>query len=318
MSCPSLGRAPDFLQLLHTMGVKVRQGVVVNFGAAFIPAGSHSANSNIDESWNFFFRHASELGLKMLAVEGNRISFEQNLKRLQDKHSSLLENITSVNAYLSARTVHSEVTARQVPRRPLLLKVDIDSIDLPVAAALLHAGMRPHLLWAEHNARIPLPVKFTAAERIDDAPRPSYGMGMGLHWTKFHCNGASLAMWHALGTRYDYQLAYVDHQNVLLVPKAHGHRVNATSELACFARMRQNSLRLGRGHAQLANFSSGDSPARREQYADVLSQIATLCKAQHTPFALEALGSGGECACPNDSKAESTLCSCDLVLGLGS
>lgn len=114
-----------------------------------------------------------------------------------------------------ARSSPGEVVAiaEGVRSLGLTLQVDIDSIDLPVVAALLAAGLRPSLLFVEHSNRIPLPVKFAAVEALDTAAdtaadavkssakssaksSPTYGMGQ--HWTRFHCNGASLSAWHVL------------------------------------------------------------------------------------------------------------------------
>ena len=103
-------------------------GLVVNLGAALIPAGSRSARSNVDESWLFFFQHAIALNLSMIAFECNPASSASNEIMLHKSHPSLLPRITSVRSYVSARTIDAELERRGVGaapplRHPVLLKV---------------------------------------------------------------------------------------------------------------------------------------------------------------------------------------------------
>jgi hypothetical protein len=195
--------------------------------------------------------------------------------------------------------------------------VDIDSIDLPVVGALLEAGLRPSLLFVEYHKLVPLPVKFAALEASSASqPVPTYGMGQ--HWSRFHCNGASLAMWRALGRRYGYALLQSSRQNALFVPAALARALNAKDSLHCHAHAGHEPLGLGRGYTLLGNFSLDSSTiapialveARRAEYAAVLESIGKYCVSQRTPFTVEAMDHAA-CACSSLNMTTQRLCKCD-------
>lgn len=65
--------------------------------------------------------------------------------------------------FVRGHTVASEFALLGIPRKFALLKVDIDSSDLAVAAAAL-ASYEPALLLVEFNQHTPLPIEFAALE----------------------------------------------------------------------------------------------------------------------------------------------------------
>ena len=335
-SCPPLltNGTATIASLLADMRIELNGGLVVNLGAALRPAGARTVRSNVDDAWTFFFAHGAKSNLSMLAFEGSPQSFAINNAILTSSQPGLLQRITSVNAYVSSHTIVAEFTRRGVSRVPLLLKCDIDSIDLPVVGALLDGGVRPHLILAEHNKRIPLPIKWAALDSRPPTPaaspqltpRPTYGMGQ--HWTAFHCNGASLAMWHALGRRHGYTLLQSNEQNVLLVPTAFARARNTPIGLQCHTGSGRNKGALGSETTRslLANFSighEGSQPAgtplaaaasrRALVHAAMLNEIGIHCTRQHTPYTVEELGRSA-CACPDARSARAPeMCACEYA-----
>ena len=104
-------------------------------------------------------------------------------------------------------------------RRPHLLKVDIDSMDLPVVNACLRR-FRPYLLVVEINNFTPLPMEFAALTAayappsMASTPAPRFGLGYKGGNAKWPCMGASLGYWvRWLARRHGYRLVTTDHEN---------------------------------------------------------------------------------------------------------
>ena len=93
---------------------------------------------------------------------------------------ALFPNIASVNksgrvhvavGLVKTASVGSQLRGYGAPDAFDVLKIDIDSTDLPVLRAVLGAGFRPKLVMVEINHMIPPPLEWARLERADGAPQ---------------------------------------------------------------------------------------------------------------------------------------------------
>ena len=276
---------------------------MVNLGAAFLPSGATraSSRSNIDESWTLFFGH-KELKLRMVAFEGDARAHAVNLQRLAREDNRTQSRITSVNEYVNSSTIFERlVHGFRVPLKPLLLKIDIDSIELPIANALLAGGMRPSIIFAEFNYKLPRNLKFAALEpsasQLTGPRAPTYGRGV--HWTLGACNGASLGMWYSFARQNGYALIRADSRNVLLVQSSDASLFNTSNALRC-----HKSTGFGGG------WIDSEKGLRQALY-----NVDGMCTSQVTPYTVRAFEDDEDsCACPlvNRGKRQSLFCRCEI------
>ena len=74
-----------------------------------------------------------------------------------DKMAWTGKRIATHTGIATPRNINALLDAAAVPRRPLLLKVDIDSYDVDVALAVL-TRRSPDFIFVEHNVKAPPPV----------------------------------------------------------------------------------------------------------------------------------------------------------------
>jgi hypothetical protein len=242
----------SLLRYFETIGRNfsaANEGHLVNVGARW------TANEyDHDVSWDV----ALARPVRIVAFEADSTNFLVLQHRVA-RHLPRTSRAVLLNERAASSTIASRLAAHSVPVAFDLLKIDIDSIDLAVAEAILRGRFRPVFIVAEYNAYTPWPLRFAALEATD-RERARYGAawagpryqgqysGSNSIWP---CMGASLAMWVAWGRRHDYDLLTTDKMsNVVLVDGSARRRhfaATSTSALACghaVATFRHNRLRL--------------------------------------------------------------------------
>ena len=281
---PTFPGSHQFLRLLDIMGIDATNGMIVNLGATLLHLGPSglvvNRRSAQDEAWQLFLRHPT-LHLRMVAYEGNTSAYLATRAylehfELEDQHAK--RRLQLVNEFVASTTLPGDLRSRGVPHAPLLLKVDIDSIDLPVLDAVLD-HFRPHLIWAEVNYAIQLPIFFAALEARASQPGPRPTYGKGLLWRFAHCAGASLAAFERLALRHSFAVVQTDSKNVLLVRSEHSSILNASNSVRCHAhRMAVRQAEIDR---HLSNRSALVAALRARE-----AVIRGICARAHTPFNL--------------------------------
>ena len=186
---------------------------IVNIGARI----TGNAYDN-DYAWQIAFNRSDA---RSVAYEGNT-TYYQRLTDFVDRRDDLRTRVSLVNEFVTSSTIGPSLARNGVPPKFALLKMDIDSIDLPVVRAILRAGMRPDFLLAEYNQYTPPPIEFTALEpRRGEPITPKYGglyRGANRQWP---CHGASLSAWARFAAEYGYLILQLDtapaNANVLLI-----------------------------------------------------------------------------------------------------
>ena len=212
--------------------------------------------------------------------------------------------------------------------RLLLLKVDIDSADLPVTDAIFRCGYRPAALFVEYNEWVHPTLAFTAlapmrehlhfVERAFEigsmhasGPAPRYGDGYSGRNRLWPCQGASLGMWAAWARGYGYRVVAADKSNALLLPNS----TRAPGGLF-WGRPWLDRCKVIARHGAQRGLSDG-APRIGEAAADVLETMGARCSATNTPYTL-VRRPGGEC-CPTPAKNVAEVvrwCRCGAEAGL--
>ena len=99
--------------------------------------------------------------------------------------NSLAGKVVHAIALVSPQNVAGLLRDHRTPKKLAALKVDIDSIDLPVLEAILEAGYRPMVIMVEINPDVPPPARrFRQGDGRLDAPpdwaERSQGIDSGL------------------------------------------------------------------------------------------------------------------------------------------
>ena len=210
---------------------------VVNIGARMTSQGHDE-----DHAWNLVLRTFPKRNVSTLAIEADAHEFSSLQRRFASpKYKAHANRVQLLNQRISSTNIVRAFTEHGVPRVFHLLKIDIDSIELPVVRAIVRGGFRPILILGEYNQWTPLPIEFVALEPGQDAKlSPMYGAGFSgfnHHWP---CAGASLASWHRLASELGYRVLQLDsppaQANVLLVRKESGSNFKHWStDLWCHA-----------------------------------------------------------------------------------
>lgn len=222
MLCPPpLEGYRSILAALKRVGCKVwcdvaGGGTIVNIGAR-LPIGSYDD----DIAWDTF-RRAPQF--RMVAFEGNNASMGI-LQRAFPPARATSTRVQLVHRYVESRTIAAELKARKVSPHFALLKIDIDSIDLPVVCAILAGGFRPTLIMAEYNQWTPPPIEFAALElrRGEEFTGlvPSYQANFRGRNREWPCAGTSLASWARFASEFGYSLLQLDrpplNSNILML-----------------------------------------------------------------------------------------------------
>jgi len=302
----------DFLAAIKVMGHdrNITGGWIVNIGAALVHPGNR--HSNHDLSWDLFFRE-DQLKLRMVAFEGSPAAIAANEREFATRSGpheldeERAARLTRINEYVHAATLAGELHKRGVPRRLVLLKVDIDSFDLQVTDAVV-AAHRPLLIYVELGSGLPPltsagALDFAALSPADGSPAARYATGVNAYnrLSKVGCAGATFRAWQTWGQARGYAMYAMDrqHKNALLVPAHANHR--SSSGFSCHAPLFKGVL-----GAKL-NTSNGLTLADNPQgWKRVLAELDAACKRTSTPYMIRV---DGEC-CPERLGADSSRCRC--------
>jgi len=208
--------------------------VIVNIGA-YWPSGQDRPGAiNWDGAWEVFRSHPQ---YSAVGFELDERRFASTYKHIQ--RAGLANRTLLLKEAVHPRTICSQLrgalsmlrTMQRAgslnPTGPLsLVKIDIDSLDLPVVRALCDCGYMPRAVLVEHNQFVPPFVQFSALPQLShqapEALEPRYIIESpaSRYWA---CSGASLAAWSAqFGATYGYELVSALDNNALFVRRRHG------------------------------------------------------------------------------------------------
>ena len=257
--CPPRIHPGDFLQVARAVGIDPTGGTVVNVGAAMgHPGVRHAKTANSDLAWKFFLDHP-ELQLRSLAFEADPPAVEVLRKTLQTMNESVRSRIDMVYDFVNASTIVDVLRKHNVPRKFLLLKLDIDSIEFPVFAAIV-AHFEPQLVLTEvvRDTWLGNPMRWTALAPLRDQARPALYSKNPLRMTyqaalgNFGCYGATPAWWvdHAPRLGYEALLraplvrtGQLGPKDLLLIQRRRRrhHLPPAAYNFSCFVDVKQQS-----------------------------------------------------------------------------
>lgn len=235
------GRGPTgLLAALGTIGVPPDGGVIVNLGAALVHPGPHQASAN-DDAWNFFFKDALRLNLTINAFEGQPRALRDNAHVFNvtggrfELRGEKRARANLVNEYADPYTLVNKLHDLGVPRDFLLLKIDIDSIDLH-AFDVVTRSFRPSLVVVEKGSlregRQPPNLGFAALKRPPGVARPYDGtktLVPANHlkhnpWSWVPCAQSDSISWFAHSVRRGYAIVQAEAgKNFLMVRSEHRH-----------------------------------------------------------------------------------------------
>lgn len=310
----------------------VSEGVVINIGAKWNPFDHRDFAFNDDPAWSLTFAvdtlhaigfEASEeaYNATLLALRNQRAAWwavdrgaTARLKRpehedppewqarLFGRVKLFHERVDPSTICLRLATELSSASTRRLP--VLLLKVDIDSFDLPLVDAILHcpnsAASRPHAFYVEVNSFVPLAIRFKALPPLPfnnsgSSDSPTYGGGaMSGKSNKWPCYGASLSAWEEMATRAGYRLLATSHQltNAIFVDSTvrNAHALSSSS-VWCHAGPVDTSGMLERLNSRPRQRFTSDSPSARqmenasaENLALALRTMKDRCASTSTPY----------------------------------
>lgn len=317
----------------------VSEGVVINIGAKWNPFDHRDFAFNDDPAWSLTFAvdtlHAigfeareDAYNATLLALRNQRAAWwavdrgaTARLKRpehedppewqarLFGRVKLFHERVDPSTICLRLATALSSATTRRLP--VLLLKVDIDSFDLPLVDAILHcpnsAASRPRAFYVEVNSFVPLAIRFKALPPLpfnnssrsdspgDGSRRPTYGGGaMSGKSNKWPCYGASLSAWEEMATRAGYRLLATSHQltNAIFVDSTlrNVHALSSSS-VWCHAGPVDTSGMLERLNSRPRQRFTLDSPSARQMenasavnLALALRTMKDRCASTSTPY----------------------------------
>lgn len=316
---PSLVNHTTFIDVLARAGAPLRTGsCIVNIGAKLpdVHAGKMD-KSNLDWAWEL--ARFAEVRLGIVAFESNDGNFEV-LRRHATRYASrrLLHrqnethSVQLVKTWVSATSIASMLRSRGVRNDGsfALLKLDIDSCDLSIAHAILDSGLRPTLIWAEHNQHVPLPIEFAAVEPVASRHagaselRATYGHPVANRTSGYRgsnkiwgCFGVSLGAWASFAAARGYIVLLTLANNVLLMRSdAHsrgGFFALWTDDVWCHAATTQQQL--PRLHLSKEDVRSwGTRHETNESFRAAIATITRRCREHETPYTLRI---NGQC-CP--------------------
>ena len=98
-------------------------------------------------------------------------------------------------------------------KNPKLIDIDIDGYDYFVLQSILEADIKPSLIMAEINEKIPTPLKYTTKYFYD------YFWDLNTHPIHGFAYGMSLSKFYELANKYDYDVINLTFNNVYAVRK---------------------------------------------------------------------------------------------------
>lgn len=192
-------------------------------------------------SWSTSPSSSEFRAFRVLAFEADEDSYRTSMQRVRtllgrngggSARGGLEQEprVTFLHMKVDPATVAHVMRQHRVSTNFSILKVDVDSIDLPVADAIVRVGgYRPRLIVAEFNQFAPWPLEF-AALMASNTPsevallgrplNPSYaGDYRGGSNRVWPCMGTSLAAWVSWAKGVHYSLLTTDgHSNLVLMP----------------------------------------------------------------------------------------------------
>ncbi|HET9984850.1 MAG TPA: nucleotidyltransferase family protein [Longimicrobiales bacterium] len=139
-----------------------------------------------------------DLGWSGLAVECDAARFA-----LLSHVYRRFPRVALARRWVTPGNVASLLAESGVPADFTVLNLDLDSFDLPVAAAVL-ARFRPLVVDMEVNEKVPPPIRFA----VDSAE---------FRWDEGHCYGCSLSAAHDVLTAAGYRLEGLEYNNAFFV-----------------------------------------------------------------------------------------------------
>ena len=126
--------------------------------------------------------------------------------------------VTKHVGFVTLGNVGSLLKGCKTPSRPLLLKMDIDSVDVDVTLAVLSAGYSPAFIFVELNEKVPPPICYCNRQPLGVPPRTWERLG-GHHY------GCSLTGFVNALAPQGYRLVSVILNDALFVHERHAPQV---------------------------------------------------------------------------------------------
>ena len=284
------GGAKQFLSDAERMlgaplSVGDHHGAIVNFGAALLHPTKGNKHSNHDDSWELFFSpELRRLQFRMVAFEGseaavarNKLEFQRNSSHYY-LHDDEKPRVQLVEEFVNPHTIGATLRRLKVPRDFLLLKIDIDSVDLHAFTAVVQAGFRPLLVWVERSDAFD-PFRFAALAPAPSEPpmRPKAQSWHAVLRGAVYCSGATTNIWRTHGRRLGFDVLRSDKKNLLLIPTRHRSQFPA-SEPGC---------------TSMSNVTNSERTASSQAWTR-LRALEAACTEASTPYVLE----WGDETCP--------------------
>jgi hypothetical protein len=230
--------------LLHAL--RVINASLTQDGVALLNVGAKIDNSlwNADPAWE----------LAALAPRASVIAFEGDTSAWANTKQALVKStrwrtltmrgeggprlssrVRLLNEYVRPSSICTRLLEEDLPRdeRLVLMKVDVDSVDLPLTHAVLRCGWRPRLIYVEFNAYVPYGIHFTALHGASATYAGDAHHGKSNLWP---CRGASLALWESTAREYGYSLLTTNgHDAALFVEGSAQSLFGTSASLWCHA-----------------------------------------------------------------------------------
>lgn len=128
--------------------------------------------------------------------------------------------VTKYIGFVTLANVGSLMARCATPRRPLLLKMDTDSVDVEITLAVLAAGYSPAFIFVELNEKVPPPICYCNRHVPTSVQHPRGWERLGGH----HYGCSLTGFVNALAPR-GYRLVSVILNDALFVAERHAEQV---------------------------------------------------------------------------------------------
>lgn len=151
-------------------------------------------------NWSNVFHFLCK-GWDGLLIEGRPDGIAQAIRNC----GHLPGNIIYVAAFIAPEKIVDLLSSIEVPKRPTIISVDIDSLEYRLVDTML-AHYRPSIMCIEINERLPPPIEYMCNIQPTKVRRDL---------TLF--SSASIQSWYKLLLRYDYKLYRLEYNNLIAV-----------------------------------------------------------------------------------------------------
>mmetsp|Transcript_19323 Transcript_19323/g.32309 ORF Transcript_19323/g.32309 Transcript_19323/m.32309 type:complete len:326 (-) Transcript_19323:698-1675(-) len=294
---PSFAGFDDLYKIFDALHIPLEEGFIVNLGAKWIDNWADK-----DESWLFYTDLVVKRGkpFKLIGwdpstgkkLEETNTHIERSFTKEQQKL------ITFINDYALPHSVNQLLHENSVPANFLLLKVDIDSIDLHVTHSILK-HRQPEMIFAEFSQWNALPLEFAS---IYDGPdhHPQYYQGYRGFNDVWPCGGTSLAAWDRFATLSGYVVLTTDGRSNVIMIKAEAAKK--------WLKITSSQVKQGMAAAAKESEKRLKVPGMYltpKAMSQAVKLIEKRCMELDTPY---VVAFNGTCLCPD----QSTLCRCVL------